>query len=135
MATGCFISTGRSLDDAVARVRLAEELGYEAVYVTHINGRESLTVLTAFEVGLRDRSQRGRGGPRVAIASKAVAHAGLVAHRCERREEVIGDRRLHGRRVAARGVVGLDVGAEARALEHRAVEGQPEVRAGAPGAG
>ena len=48
VAAGCFISTGRSLDDAVTRVRLAEELGYEAVYVTHINGRESLTVLTAY---------------------------------------------------------------------------------------
>jgi alkanesulfonate monooxygenase SsuD/methylene tetrahydromethanopterin reductase-like flavin-dependent oxidoreductase (luciferase family) len=48
MALGCFISTGRSLDQAVERVRLAESLGYEAVYVTHIAGRESLTVLTAY---------------------------------------------------------------------------------------
>ncbi len=48
MATGCFISTGRSLDDAIERVRLAESLGYESVYVTHIAGRESLTVLTAY---------------------------------------------------------------------------------------
>jgi probable F420-dependent oxidoreductase len=46
--TGCFISTGRSLQDAIERVRLAESLGYEAVYVTHIAGRESLTVLTAY---------------------------------------------------------------------------------------
>lgn len=48
MATGCFISTGRSLDGAIERVRLAESLGYESVYVTHIAGRESLTVLTAY---------------------------------------------------------------------------------------
>ncbi len=48
MATGCFISTGRSLDDAIARVKLAEELGYEAAYVTHIAGREALTVVTAY---------------------------------------------------------------------------------------
>jgi alkanesulfonate monooxygenase SsuD/methylene tetrahydromethanopterin reductase-like flavin-dependent oxidoreductase (luciferase family) len=48
MATGCFISTGRSLPAAVERVRLAESLGYETVYVTHIAGRESLTVLTAY---------------------------------------------------------------------------------------
>ncbi|HEX2087993.1 MAG TPA: LLM class flavin-dependent oxidoreductase [Solirubrobacteraceae bacterium] len=48
MALGCFVSVGRSLDQAVARVRLAEELGYEAVYVTHIAGRESLTVLTHY---------------------------------------------------------------------------------------
>ncbi len=48
MATGCFVSPGRSLDGAIERVRLAESLGYESVYTTHIAGRESLTVLTAY---------------------------------------------------------------------------------------
>jgi alkanesulfonate monooxygenase SsuD/methylene tetrahydromethanopterin reductase-like flavin-dependent oxidoreductase (luciferase family) len=48
MGTGCFISTGRSLEEAVERVRLAESLGYESVYVTHVAGRESLTVLTVY---------------------------------------------------------------------------------------
>jgi probable F420-dependent oxidoreductase len=48
MGLGCFISTGRSLQEAIERVRLAESLGYEAVYVTHIAGRESLTVITAY---------------------------------------------------------------------------------------
>jgi len=48
MATGCFISTGRSLEEAVERVKLAESLGYEAVYTTHVAGRESLTVLTVY---------------------------------------------------------------------------------------
>jgi alkanesulfonate monooxygenase SsuD/methylene tetrahydromethanopterin reductase-like flavin-dependent oxidoreductase (luciferase family) len=48
MARGCFISTGRSLEAAIERVKLAESLGYEAVYVTHIAGRESLTVLSAY---------------------------------------------------------------------------------------
>ena len=48
MGVGCFVSTGRSLDTAVERVRLADSLGYEAVYVTHIAGRDSLTVLTVY---------------------------------------------------------------------------------------
>jgi alkanesulfonate monooxygenase SsuD/methylene tetrahydromethanopterin reductase-like flavin-dependent oxidoreductase (luciferase family) len=48
MATGCFISTGRSLDEAIERVKLADSLGYESVYVTHVAGRESLTVTTAY---------------------------------------------------------------------------------------
>jgi F420-dependent oxidoreductase-like protein len=48
MALGCFVSTGRSLDRAVERVKLAEELGYEAVYVTQIAGRDALTVLTVY---------------------------------------------------------------------------------------
>ena len=48
MAPSCFVSTGRSLPQALERVQLAEELGYDAVYVTHVAGRESLTVLTAY---------------------------------------------------------------------------------------
>src|SRR3954451_22202878 len=48
MGLGCFVSVGRSLEQATERVRLADELGYEAAYVTHINGRESLTVLTQY---------------------------------------------------------------------------------------
>ncbi len=48
MALGAFISSGRSLPQAIERVRLAEQLGYEAAYVTHIAGRESLTVVTAY---------------------------------------------------------------------------------------
>ena len=48
MALGCFISTGRSLEQAIERVKLAESLGYETVYVTHIAGRESLTVVSAY---------------------------------------------------------------------------------------
>jgi F420-dependent oxidoreductase-like protein len=48
MAVGCFVSTGRSLDQAVGRVKLAEELGYEAAYVTQIAGRDALTVLTVY---------------------------------------------------------------------------------------
>jgi alkanesulfonate monooxygenase SsuD/methylene tetrahydromethanopterin reductase-like flavin-dependent oxidoreductase (luciferase family) len=48
MGTGCFISTGRSLPDAIERVKLAESLGYESVYITHVAGRESLIVLTAY---------------------------------------------------------------------------------------
>jgi probable F420-dependent oxidoreductase len=60
MATGCFISPGRSLDSAIERVRLAESLGYEAVYTTHIAGRESLTVLTAYALAT-ERIRVGTG--------------------------------------------------------------------------
>jgi alkanesulfonate monooxygenase SsuD/methylene tetrahydromethanopterin reductase-like flavin-dependent oxidoreductase (luciferase family) len=48
VSTGCFISPGRTIEGAIERVRLAESLGYETVYTTHIAGRESLTVLTAY---------------------------------------------------------------------------------------
>ncbi|HEX8714682.1 MAG TPA: LLM class flavin-dependent oxidoreductase [Solirubrobacteraceae bacterium] len=61
MATGCFISTGRSFDAAIERVKLAESLGYECAYVTHIAGRESLTVVTAYALA----TSRIRVGPGV----------------------------------------------------------------------
>src|SRR3984885_15644028 len=46
--TGCFVSTGRSLEQAIARVELAESLGYDSASPPHIAGRESLTVVTAY---------------------------------------------------------------------------------------
>ena len=60
MARGCFVSVGRSLEQAVQRVRLAEELGYEAVYVTHVAGRESLTVIAHY-AALTGRIRVGTG--------------------------------------------------------------------------
>ena len=48
MALGTFISVGRSLDTALDRVRLAEQLGYHSVFTTHVAGRDSLTVLAAY---------------------------------------------------------------------------------------
>jgi alkanesulfonate monooxygenase SsuD/methylene tetrahydromethanopterin reductase-like flavin-dependent oxidoreductase (luciferase family) len=60
MATGCFISTGRSLEQAIDRVKLADSLGYEAVYLTHVAGRESLTVLTAYALS-SERIRIGTG--------------------------------------------------------------------------
>lgn len=45
---GAFISPGRSLEPAIERVRLAESLGYRAIYVTHVAARDSLGVLAAY---------------------------------------------------------------------------------------
>jgi F420-dependent oxidoreductase-like protein len=45
---GSFIGVGRSLEQACERARRAEELGYASAYVTHIAGRDSLTVLAAY---------------------------------------------------------------------------------------
>jgi alkanesulfonate monooxygenase SsuD/methylene tetrahydromethanopterin reductase-like flavin-dependent oxidoreductase (luciferase family) len=60
MPTGCFISTGRSLDQAIERVKLAESLGYHSAFTTHIAGRESLTVLTAYALAT-ERIRVGTG--------------------------------------------------------------------------
>jgi alkanesulfonate monooxygenase SsuD/methylene tetrahydromethanopterin reductase-like flavin-dependent oxidoreductase (luciferase family) len=45
---GTFISVGRSLEQAIGRVKRAEELGYGWNYVTHIAARDSLAVLMAY---------------------------------------------------------------------------------------
>jgi probable F420-dependent oxidoreductase len=60
VAVGSFISTGRSLDKAVERVRLAEQLGFESAWVTQIAGRDALTVLTVY-AGATKRIRLGTG--------------------------------------------------------------------------
>jgi len=55
---GAFIGVGRSLETALQRVERAEHLGYESVYVTHIAGRDSVTLLMAYAA----RSERIRLG-------------------------------------------------------------------------
>jgi F420-dependent oxidoreductase-like protein len=57
---GTFISVGRSLEQAVGRVGRAEALGYDSVYVTHIAGRDSLTVLMAYAAAT-ERIKLGTG--------------------------------------------------------------------------
>jgi alkanesulfonate monooxygenase SsuD/methylene tetrahydromethanopterin reductase-like flavin-dependent oxidoreductase (luciferase family) len=76
MATGCFIPAARSLESAIERVRLAESLGYETVYVTHIAGRESLTVLTAYALAT-ERIRVGTGV--VPIYTRTPATMGQTA--------------------------------------------------------
>jgi alkanesulfonate monooxygenase SsuD/methylene tetrahydromethanopterin reductase-like flavin-dependent oxidoreductase (luciferase family) len=45
---GTFISVGKSFDQAIERVKRAEELGYASAYTTHTAGRDSLSVLMAY---------------------------------------------------------------------------------------
>jgi alkanesulfonate monooxygenase SsuD/methylene tetrahydromethanopterin reductase-like flavin-dependent oxidoreductase (luciferase family) len=60
VALGSFIGAGRSLDSAIRRVRRAEELGYESVWVTHIAGRDSTTLLTVYAAN-SERVRLGTG--------------------------------------------------------------------------
>jgi alkanesulfonate monooxygenase SsuD/methylene tetrahydromethanopterin reductase-like flavin-dependent oxidoreductase (luciferase family) len=48
MPLGSFISTGRSLPEAIERVQLAESLGYVSAYVTHVAGRDAMQVCMAY---------------------------------------------------------------------------------------
>jgi alkanesulfonate monooxygenase SsuD/methylene tetrahydromethanopterin reductase-like flavin-dependent oxidoreductase (luciferase family) len=55
-----FISPGRSLEKTLDRVKLADGLGYDAIYTTHIAGRDSLTVLMAYAAA-SERARLGTG--------------------------------------------------------------------------
>ena len=60
MGLGAFIGVGRSLETALQRVELAERLGYESAWVTHIAGRDSVTLLMAY-AARSERLQLGTG--------------------------------------------------------------------------
>jgi F420-dependent oxidoreductase-like protein len=57
---GTFISVGKSLDQAIDRVKRAEALGYDSTYVTHLAGRDSLAVLMAYAAAT-ERVKLGTG--------------------------------------------------------------------------
>jgi alkanesulfonate monooxygenase SsuD/methylene tetrahydromethanopterin reductase-like flavin-dependent oxidoreductase (luciferase family) len=99
VARGCFISTGRTLQAALDRLRLAEDLGYESVYVTHLAGRESLTVCTAYALA----TERMRMGPGVVpIYSRTPA---TMAQTAATIDELSGGRFTLGLGVSHRAIV------------------------------
>src|SRR3954464_13276169 len=99
MALGCFVSTGKSLDRAVERVKLAEELGYESVYITQIAGRDALTVLTVYAVNTT-RIRVGTGVLPIYTRTPAT-----MAQTAATIDELSGGRPPPGRGVSHRPVV------------------------------
>ena len=96
MAIGAFIGTGRQLEPALDRVRLAESLGYESVYVTHIAGRDSLTVLTRYAT-VTERIRLGTGV--LPIFSRTPASTAQTAATID---EISGERMVLGLGVSHR---------------------------------
>ncbi len=99
MPTGCFVSTGRSLDQALARVKLAESLGYHSAFVTHIAGRESLTVVTAYALAT-ERIRVGTGVVPIYTRSPAT-----MAQTAATIDELSGGRLSLGLGVSHRAIV------------------------------
>jgi len=90
---------GRELDTAIERVKLAESLGYESVYVTHIAARDPFTVLTAY-AGATERIRLGTGvTPIYARTPVATAQAAATI------DEYSGGRMVLGLGVSHRPVV------------------------------
>jgi probable F420-dependent oxidoreductase len=57
---GAFISPGRDLGRTLERVTLADRLGFDSIYTTHIAGRDSLTLLMAYAAA-SERVRLGTG--------------------------------------------------------------------------
>ncbi len=99
MGLGSFVSVGRELATAIERVKLAESLGYESVYVTHIAARDPFTVLTAY-AGATERIRLGTAvTPIYARTPVATAQAAATI------DEYSGGRMVLGLGVSHRPVV------------------------------
>jgi F420-dependent oxidoreductase-like protein len=96
---GAFISPGRSLPRALDRVRLADRLGFYSAYVTHIAGRDSLTVLMAYAAAT-DQIRLGTGV--VPIFSRTPA---TMAQSAATIDEYSGGRMVLGLGVSHRATV------------------------------
>jgi probable F420-dependent oxidoreductase len=74
---GTFVSPGRSLDGGAERARLADRLGFDSIYTTHIAGRDPFTVLAAF-AHATERVRLGTGVTSI-FARTPVAMAQVAA--------------------------------------------------------
>src|SRR6266516_3707016 len=86
MRTACFLEPGRSLGGGVERVRLAESLGYDSVWVTHIAGREPLQLLNHYA----HHTERIRFG--TGVVPIFLRHPALLAQESATLDEVSGGR-------------------------------------------
>jgi F420-dependent oxidoreductase-like protein len=102
-----FVDAGRSLDESVERVRLAESLGYDSAWVTHIATREPLQVLSHYA---HATSTIGLG---TGVVPFALRHPALLAMEAATLDEISGGRLRLGigvsHRVTIEGWYGLSL--------------------------
>jgi alkanesulfonate monooxygenase SsuD/methylene tetrahydromethanopterin reductase-like flavin-dependent oxidoreductase (luciferase family) len=96
---GSFIGAGRSLDSALRRVTRVEELAYESVFVTHISGRDSITLLAGY-AARTSRVTLGTGV--IAIYARTPAN---MAQSFATLDELSGGRAIAGLGVSHKPVV------------------------------
>jgi F420-dependent oxidoreductase-like protein len=84
--TAVFMEAGRSVEDSIERVRLAESLGYESVWSSHIAGRDPMHVFN------RWAAATGRVGFGTGVAPIFVRHPALMAQEAATLDELSGGR-------------------------------------------
>ena len=106
--TACFLDVGRSLDEATERVRVAESLGYESVWLSHIAAREPLQVVNHFA----HHTERMRFG--TGVTPIFVRHPALLAQEAATLDEITGGRFSLGigtsHKITVEGWYGLTLG-------------------------
>jgi len=85
-----FITPGKSLQDAVERVQLAEKLGYQAVFTTHIGARDGLMSLAAY-AGATSKIKLGTG-----VIPAFPRHPVALAYEAATLDEISGGRLILG---------------------------------------
>jgi alkanesulfonate monooxygenase SsuD/methylene tetrahydromethanopterin reductase-like flavin-dependent oxidoreductase (luciferase family) len=85
-----FISPGKSLQDAIERVQLAEKLGYQAVFTTHVGARDGLMTLAAY-AGATSKIKLGTG-----VIPAFPRHPVALAHEAATLDEISGGRLIVG---------------------------------------
>jgi F420-dependent oxidoreductase-like protein len=102
-----FLDPGKSLDEAVARVRLAESLGYHSAWVTHIAAREPLQLLNNYAHATE------RIGLGTAVVPIVLRHPALLAMETATLDEISGGRFTLGigisHRITVEGWYGLSL--------------------------
>jgi len=96
---GAYVTAGRSLERALARVALADRLGYDSVYTTQLAARDSMTTLVAYA----NATERIRVGCGVApIFSRTPA---TMAQTAATIDELSGGRMVLGLGISHRALV------------------------------
>src|SRR6266568_1017439 len=85
-----FISPGKSLEGAIERVRLAEKLGYQAVFTTHVGARDGLMTLAAY-AGATTKIKLGTG-----VIPAFPRHPVALAYEAATLDEMSGGRLILG---------------------------------------
>jgi len=102
-----FISAGGSLPSAVERVKLAEELGYEAVFTTHVGARDGLMTLAAYGMAT-SKIKLGTG-----VIPAFPRHPVALAYEAATLDEMTGGRLIVGigtsHRITMENWYGLDM--------------------------
>jgi len=86
MRIAAFLDPSRDLEQSVERVRLAESLGYESVWVTQIASREPLQVLSRYGQATQ------RIGLGTAVVPLVLRHPALLAVEAATLDEISGGR-------------------------------------------